>query len=256
MRTQTHYIPTNLLSTDNNKTVKGEKFGWKTYILYLSPFKQNSQGKNICPMATVGCAAACLYGSGKGSMSNVQKGCTNKTEFFLNDRKSFLTFLYSEIAQIEVKHKIEGMNFAIRLNGTSDISWEKFILPQTGKNIFDTFPNIQFYDYTKNYLRFKGKLPNNYKLLFSRSETNEHIAIDLLKAGVNAAFVFYAIPETYKGFKVINGDISDLRWRDEEGVIVGLKYKKLTGRGANNQLAFDSGFAIKTALPATLKKAA
>lgn len=72
-------------------------------------------------------------------MSNVQKGRRNRTEFFLENRNGFLTSLYSEIAQIEVKHKIEGTKFAIRLNGTSDISWENFIIKQIGKNIFDTF---------------------------------------------------------------------------------------------------------------------
>lgn len=221
----------------------------------MSPFKQNSQGKNICPMATAGCAAACLYGSGHGSMSTVQKGRINKTEFFLNDRKGFLTMLYSEIAQLEVKHRIEGMNFTVRLNGTSDISWEKFILEQTGKNIFDTFPNVQFYDYTKNHLRFKTKLPKNYTLLFSRSETNENVALDLLAAGTNVAMVFDKLPETYNGYKVINGDESDLRFLDEKGVIVGLKYKKLTGKGADNKTAFETGFAIKVGLPAWLQAA-
>jgi len=247
LNTNKFYVPGSLLTTNNVKTIKGEKMGYMTYIMYLSPYNQNSQGKNICPMASAGCAAACLYGSGKGSMDNVIKGRTNKTEFFLHDRKSFLTTLYSEIAQIEVKHRIEGGNFTIRLNGTSDISWEKFKIVD-GKNIFELFPKVQFYDYTKNYLRFKDSksLPSNYMLLFSRSETNDKISFDLLKKGINVAMVFDVIPETYKGYKVINGDENDLRFLDGKGVIVGLRYKKVTTKGFDNDKAFRDGFAIRT----------
>lgn len=257
-----YYFPTSLLTTNNAKTIKGEKLGWKTYILYLSPHKQNSTGKSVCPMATKGCSAACLYTSGHGSMNNVQKGRTNKTEMFLADKELFMKLLYSELAQISVKHEIEGGDFAVRLNGTSDISWEKFKV--NGKTLFELFPNVQFYDYTKNHLRFKNKLPKNYNLLFSRSETNEKIAFEMLSSSVNVAMVFDKIPTEYKGYKVINGDESDLRFLDEKGVIIGLKYKKLTGKGADNKSAFTSGFAIQTtkvvALPKTnkggLKKAA
>lgn len=240
------YLPTSLLTTNNAKTIKGEKLGYKTYILYMSPFTQNSQGKNMCPMATAGCAAACLYASGHGSMSNVQKGRTNKTEFFLQNREKFLITLYSEVAQTQLRHEIEGGKFAIRLNGTSDISWEKFKI-KDGKNIFELFPNVQFYDYTKNHLRFKNKLPNNYRLLFSRSEKNEPIALALLEQGINVAMVFDKAPTKYKGYKVIDGDESDLRFLDGKGVIIGLKYKKLTGKGVDNKAAFDSGFAIRMA---------
>lgn len=197
-------------------------------------------------MASIGCASACLYGSGHGSMSNVQKGRTNKTEMFLNDRKTFLKMLYVEIAMLELKHKLEGTKFAIRLNTTSDISWENFKLEETGKNIFDSFENVIFYDYTKNYLRFKKELPKNYRLIFSRSETNEAIAMELIKKGINVAIVFDKIPSKYKGYKVIDGDISDTRFLEPHGIIIGLKYKKLTGKNADNSIAFDSGFAIKT----------
>lgn len=245
MKTQI-YTPTSLLTTNNAKTIKGEKFGWKTYIMYMSPFTQNSQNKNVCPMATKGCSEACLYTSGHGAMANVQKGRTNRTELFLKNRALFLKMLYSEIAQISVKHEIEGGKFVIRLNGTSDISWEKFII-KDGKNIFQLFPNVQFYDYTKNYLRFKNELPKNYRLIFSRSETNEAIAMELLKKGINVAVVFDSIPKLYNGFKVINGDESDLRHKDPKGVIIGLKYKKITTKGANNNTAFVNGFAIKMA---------
>ena len=258
MNTQPYYIPNQLLTTRNVKTVKGEKLGWKTYILYMYPHNQNSQGKSICPMATAGCAAACLYGSGKGSLSSVQKGRTNKTEMFLKDRALFLKMIYSEIAQISVKHEIEGGEFTIRLNGTSDISWETFKV-KDGKTIFELFPNVQFYDYTKNPNRFKASLPSNYYLIFSRSETNDAKAMELLKKKINVAMVFDVVPESYMGFKVINGDENDLRFLDDKGVIVGLRYKQVNTKGFDNDAAFKNGFAIRTnqeVVKSKIKKAA
>ena len=238
------YIPDSILTTRNKKTMKGEKLGWKTYILYMAPHTQNSTGKSVCPKASIGCAAACLYGSGKGSLSVVQKGRTNKTELFFSDRELFLKMLYSEIAQIQVKHEIEGGNFVIRLNGTSDISYENFKI-KDGKNIFELFPNVQFYDYTKNYIRFRKPLPKNYYLMFSRSETNDATAMEMLKNKINVAMVFDNLPETYMGYTVIDGDLNDLRHLDKQGVIVGLKYKSLTGKNVNNDAAFKNGFAIR-----------
>ena len=241
-----YYIPgRGLLSTNNVKTIKSLKYGVTTYILYLSPHTQNSQGKNICPMATAGCSKACLYNSGKGGLSQIKKGRTNKTEMFLSNRELFFTMLHSEIAQIEVRHKIEGGDFAIRLNGTSDISFEKFKVGKTGKNLFELFKNITFYDYTKNHLRFKTSLPKNYHLIFSRSETNDVIAMEMLKNKISVAIVFSELPETYMGYKVINGDLHDMRYSEEKGVIIGLKYKKGLTKGFDNDHAFKSGFAIR-----------
>jgi hypothetical protein len=90
------------------------------------------------------------------------------------------------------------------------------------------------------------QLPSNYSLVFSRSENNHKNAIDLLNRGFNVAMVFDVPPTEFEGFGVIDGDETDLRFLDNQGVIVGLKYKKLTGKGADNNAAFESGFAIRT----------
>lgn len=260
-----YQIPTNLLSTRNAKTVKGEKKGITTYIMYLAPFTQNSKGINLCSHASVGCAQACLFGSGSARFNRVQAGKVNKTEYFLANRVQFLNQLVDEIAKIERLHnEIQGdfklsrvgnvkyKSFAIRLNGTSDISFEKFKI-RDGKNIFELFPNVQFYDYTKNHLRFDriANLPN-YHLTFSRSESNDEQSEMLLRRGFNVAYVFNQVPTTYKGFKVIDGDESDLRFMDETNVIVGLKYKRMTGMGGalKNEMARNGEFVIKLPLAA------
>jgi hypothetical protein len=240
-----YYVPQKLLSANGDaKTKKGLKKGWTTYIMYMSPFTANSLGVNVCPHATAGCAAACLNEAGRGGFtSSVQKGRRNKTEFFLQNRAAFLEKLYKELTLISKRHA--GENVAIRLNGTSDLRFEKFKV-RDGKNLMELFPNLQFYDYTKNHLRFGIELPKNYSLVFSRSETNHDKAIDLLNKGVNVAMVFDVPPTTFEGFDVVDGDETDLRFLDNKGVIVGLKYKKLTGKGADNNFAFESGFAIRT----------
>jgi len=233
-----------LLSRNNAKTIKGEEKGYLTHIMYLSPHKQNSKGKNLCPNASVGCSTGCLYNSGRAMFSNVNQGRINKTELFLSNQKGFMFKLFSEL--LIVSNKITEFNSVVRLNGTSDIPFEN-IKFMDGKNIFEIFPEIQFYDYTKNPKRFDKVLPKNYHLTFSRDEENDAIAFKLLKRGINIACVFDKLPETYKGYKVINGDEDDLRFLDPKGVIVGLKYKKATVKGGSemNKKAYKTGFVIK-----------
>lgn len=242
-----------LLTRNNNKTMKGEKLGYRTYILYMSAFKFNSKGINVCSHASEGCASSCLVGSGMGGIYNqVKEGRLKRTEWFLSNRITFLNKLRTEIEKaILLNDKANEKSdvktiLTFRLNGTSDLVYEKYRIFEGDKNIFELFPNIQFYDYTKNHLRFKKELPTNYHLTFSRSETNDKKAMELLNQGFNVAMVFDVLPTEYEGFTVINGDKDDLRFLDAKNCIVGLKYKNMTGKGANNKLAFESGFAIST----------
>ena len=64
-----------------------------SYILYMSPYTQNSKGINVCPKASAGCAEACLYSAGMGRFSNVKKARINKTEFWIKDKKAFYFIL-------------------------------------------------------------------------------------------------------------------------------------------------------------------
>ena len=251
-----------LLTSNNKKTIKSLNFKDKesnlpfmTYILYMSPFKANSKRINVCTHASKGCAESCLVGSGFGGMyTSVMQGRINRTEFFLRDRIGFLNQIKNEIEKIVKKHEGKAI-VTIRLNGTSDLSYENFKVFD-GKNIFELFPNIQFYDYTKNWTRFDKKLPANYHLTFSRSETNHDKAMEILNKGFNVAIVFDKLPKTYEGFEVINADENDLRFLDKKGVVCGLKYKMMTGKGGSgkNKAAFENGFALKSFSPSPSKK--
>ena len=221
----------------------------------MSPFKANSKRINVCSHASKGCAESCLVGSGFGGMyTSVMQGRMKRTEFFLSDRINFLNQIKDEIEKAIKKHKDEAI-VTIRLNGTSDLSYENFKVFD-GKNIFELFPNIQFYDYTKNWTRFNKPLPANYHLTFSRSETNHDKAMELLRRGVNVAIVFDKLPKTYEGFEVINADENDLRFLDKKGVICGLKYKRMTEKGGaeKNKAAFENGFVVKVSSPSPSKK--
>lgn len=243
------YKKTTLLSRNNHKTIKGEKKGYITYILYMSPYKDNSKGVNLCPHASKGCSRACLFSSGFGGIyEGVQAGRRNKTEWYLSNKAEFMLQLDKEIGAAVNRHKDKHVVF--RLNGTSDIRWEK-IKVRDNKNIFELYPRSIFYDYTKNPLRFEIELPKNYSLTFSRAEHNHAIAMDILSRGYNVAMVFdKVLPKKYEGYKVINGDETDLRFKDKKGVIVGLKYKNNTGKGGkeSNVYARESGFVIPFAV--------
>lgn len=213
----------NLLTFQNAKTTKGEKRGYLTGILYLAP-ANTVKGINVCKFASKGCKSACLYTAGRGKFNSVKRARIAKTELFRDNLEFFMKSLVDNIFRLKRRADKLGLIPVVRLNGTSDISWEN-IKNSKGQNIFDLFPEIQFYDYTKNFKRFDFKLPKNYHLTFSASESNGNATLNLLRRKVNVAIVFYNRPTKYLGATVINGDETDLRFLDSKGIIVGLTAK-------------------------------
>lgn len=206
-----------LLTVENAKTKKGESLGYLTGILYLAP--ANMSGRNLCPKASAGCKAACLNSAGRGQFDSIQRARLDKTLLFNNNLPGFIEQLKEDIQAVIRKAEREGLKPAIRLNGTSDIMWDRIT------DIIQSFPEVQFYDYTKISSRFTRQLPANYHLTFSLSETNFNEAVEVLKLGYNVAAVFFDVPSKFIGFEVINGDNHDLRFLDKKGVVVGLTAK-------------------------------
>ncbi len=217
-----------LLTTQNAKTSKGEDLGYLTGILYMAPANM-VQGVNVCKFASAGCKKACLYSAGRGKFSNVQKARIAKTEFFRDNLEGFKTSLVWSIQSVIRKASKQGLKPCIRLNGTSDLPYETIVI-KDGKNIFELFPEIQFYDYTADHTRleaFTGKW-KNYHLTFSRKESkaNNIQAEKLLSIGVNVAAVYSDIDKALQDENKINGDMHDLRFLDgQAGKIVALKAK-------------------------------
>jgi hypothetical protein len=234
-----------LLTHQNAKTSKGEALGYLTGILYLTPSDGSGLG-NLCPFASDGCRAACLYTAGRGQMSSVKAGRLRKTRLFFQDARAFVDMLAVDIRALERKAGRQGLTPCVRLNGTSDIPWEK-LKGSDGLTLMEAFPHIQFYDYTKRPDR-DGRWPN-YHLTFSRSECNGDQAVRELQSGRNVAVVFDTrkgedLPIFWNGYRVIDGDRSDLRFLDRPGpgcaaFVIGLRAK---GDGKGDR----SGFVVES----------
>jgi len=224
-----HFPNTPRLLGESIKVRKGEKKGVLTAVMYLAPAGRAVPygGKGtVCPNATKGCIAACLgHSSGRLTMDSSQNAQVWKTLAWWYARDWFLDQLTTEIDAHENRAHAKGLIPAIRLNGTSDISWENW-------GIFGTFPHVRFYDYTKDAGRAAFLTIPNYSLTYSVSENPSSLssAILVLSEGRNVAVVFRAddvadFPDTFLGAPVIDGDESDVRFDDPRGVVVGLTCK-------------------------------
>jgi hypothetical protein len=208
----------------NAKTIKNSL---KSYILYLSPYNQNSKGINICPNASKGCIFGCLNTSGlAGVYSSIINARILKTDFYINERTAFINKLVNELMRLNKKAEKLGERFAIRLNGTSDLDFIAIIKNRSGVDVLESMPNLVFYDYTKTLGKVKKYASTKYILTFSRSETNHSECVDALALGANVAAVFSGeLPSTYLGASVIDGDKSDIVMLYNRGVVLGLTAK-------------------------------
>ena len=228
-----------LLSTGNPKILKGLAQGYNTYILHLAP--ADLSGHNTCPKATAGCIASCLNTAGRGGMfkrgeftNTIQQARIRKTKQFYEFRSEFMVDLVKDIELGIKQSKRLGLIPVFRLNGTSDLSWEKYEVVRNGEvftNIFSAFSDIQFYDYTKIIGR-KVTGIKNYHLTFSMADGNYLDCKRAVAEGLNVAVVFgikkgTAMPKKFFNYNlsVFNGDDSDLRFLDPKGCVVGLYAK-------------------------------
>ena len=257
-----------LLSTGNPKVLKGLKEGFNTYILHLAP--ASLSGFNTCPKATEGCKSACLNTAGRGGMfkkgentNNIQKARIRKTIQFFTARESFMQDLVKDIELAIKQSAKKGLIPVFRLNGTSDLSWEKYEVIRDGKlyrNIFTAFPNVQFYDYTKVLGRKIADF-KNYHLTFSMADGNYFDCKEAVKQGMNIAVVFgikkgSPMPEKFFNYNmtVFNGDESDLRFLDPKNSIIGLYAKGKAKKDTSGFVKFPVAEGMQY-LPIMLKAA-
>lgn len=233
-------IPKKLLSngTTNAKTNKNEL---TTFILYLSPWRDNILKINLCSHASQGCIDSCLNTAGRGAFNNVQTARRNKSNYFVSDRKAFVNQLANEIKKEVEKARKKNIKIAFRLNGTSDIDFIYLLKKYANFDICSVSDTATFYDYTKVKQRALRYIDHkNYVVTFSRSETNEKDALEVLSNGGIVSAVFRDnLPESWHGFHVIDGDTSDLVM-----IKPGLKYAVLGLKAKGKAKKDTSGFVI------------
>ena len=219
----------NLLSVGTNaKTIKGDDSESLTAILYMAP--NTISGYDVCPKATKGCIESCLFTAGRGAMNSVMQARIRKTKLYFEKNLEFITKLTSDLTLFNQYCKDNKIQGYVRLNGTSDIDY-------SDKGLFEKFTDLKFYDYTKVHTRtVKHK---NYNLTYSRGETTTDAEIKkALKNKLNVAVVFAEVPVKWKGHVVEQGDLTDMRWNDTPGTIIGLKAKGLARKD-------QTGFVVR-----------
>lgn len=181
----------------------------------------------VCAGAkAAGCMEDCLVGAGLAEVyESINQARQARTDYWHNEQERFLVQLSRELenfSRLCAKQRVQGV---VRLNVMSDVSWEDYDVPQS-------FPELQFYDYTKKARRFHGqRQPDNYRLMFSYSgaEHYQSQVQSFLKSYSDApmAVVFRNknFPWTFMGREVINGDNSDWVNVNHRGVVVGLVAK-------------------------------
>jgi hypothetical protein len=247
-------------SVDSPKAIKAREYGYLNAINYMAPSTMAGVG-NLCPHASEGCKALCLgwfsgqAGMVKGNaMNGVRRSRVAKAKLFMRDRKAFLAELDAALVRVRREAARQGLKLCVRLNGATDIAWER-----VAPHVFRDNPDIQFVDYTKSlkralqfcaansepefiqglgqwragkgaivtdwcnsreearlaFVAMRPAFPRNYHLTFSRSETNEADCKEVLAAGGNVAVVFAGpFPDEYLGAGLVSGDESDLRHLD------------------------------------------
>ena len=220
-----------LFSIDSNaKTVKGQKYGFLTGVMYLAP--HTLSGINLCPMADIAkCAQACLNTAGRGAFTKIQNQRIAKTRRFIDNRDAFMADIVWSIQALIRKANRMELTPLVRLNGTSDIRWENIPVTVDGieyRNAMAAFPGVQFYDYTK--IANRKNIPANYDLTFSYSGVAGYQAYaqKAIANGMRVAVVFRTreeIPATFLGMQCVDGDNSDIRHLDDQGVCVALYAK-------------------------------
>jgi hypothetical protein len=233
-----------IFSIDNPKAIKAQAYGWLNAIHYMAPHKLAGVG-NLCGDASPGCIEICL-GQHSGAAiyyPTVIQSRIAKARRFMKERKAYMRDMHKAIVSAMRQAEKAKLALCARPNGSTDIPFEG-IRDESGATLMESFPMVQFTDYTKSFKRAMahalGKFPANYHLTFSHSEKNEAQCVEILRAGGNVAVVFAnARPAMWNGFPTIDGDAHDLRHLDGRGVVVALTPK---GHKAKRD---TSGFVVR-----------
>ena len=222
------------LLTPPSANLKLGKGNVPTYGWTMSPAR--TSGVNLCRASTRECRDLCLATAGNGRYDSTAAARILRARFWLEHPAECVSLLRDELLRARARHR-DAWRVGIRWNVLSDIPWE-ICAPV----LVEPIGRIRAYDYTKDWARVGT---DRYTLTYSRSEiTPDADVITAVESGRNVAVAFStartrALPRTYLGLPVIDGDTSDYRPGDRAGVIVGLRAK-----GRARMARFRGGFVV------------
>jgi hypothetical protein len=212
-----HY---DLLSVDRDaKTKKGKRWGFLTAVLYMSPALEADGIHDMCGGRSKECTKTCLHISGNSEIyPHILEARRRKTLDYLENFDAFVQRLSWDTDKLIRDAENRGLKPCERPNGTTD-------QPKLARAMAKRFPFMPFYDYSKLDRAWERTM-ENYHITFSFSGENYRECDRAMDHGLNVAVVFRGgLPKTWRGVPVIDGDKSDLRFKDPAGVVVGLKEK-------------------------------
>jgi hypothetical protein len=231
----------NILSYDNAKTTKGEKYGWASFIFMGAPHTES--GYNACAGSSAGCRPNCLYYAGRGAFPKVQAARIRKTKLYFEDFSTFKLSVEKDIKSALRWADKNNLAPCFRLDGTTDLG--------VAKHFVSNNKSIQFYDYTKCLSRIgMAAKHDNWHITYSLSEntTAKRMAI-LLASNSNIAVPFHDVPPPggrLLGREIVSGDETDLRFLDGTKKIITLKVKGGKGKRSKTDFILRDGAALET----------
>ena len=221
------------------KWKRPENKGWKKFKI------------NTCPYAGT-CKLTCLRATGNIQMKSSARARYLKTWFFFTQPLAFMRMIITEIMSNAASANRQRRGYYLRLNGMSDIEWERFIYMD---ELVKRTPGLRgFYDYTKhpkkNRIDMAARIPGGvpfpqkYRLIFSWDEkkATPKRASEWLNHGGSLSVVYpYSMKEQIKKLRskyrkfVKIGDEDDNRFKDKPNSIIFLKNKGDLREGSSNK---------------------
>lgn len=243
----------NILSvdSDNSKLAKSREFGFLSVGISLA--QSDASGFNVCKFSSEPCRNACVGKKGlAGVFPSIEEARIRKTKMLFQDRDRFYALLDKDLAKLPGLSRSLGLKIHFRSDVFSDIDWRIGFRDSQKRGLFDRLEalpvrrdELELHDYTKDFWRWEREHLNNrrynleWKLTFSFSGENESLCIEVLRRGGRVAVAFdckpHQLPKTWRGYRVVDGDVHDLQWLHGGGVVIGLAVKgEPLGQGTPN----------------------
>lgn len=191
----------------------------------------DGSGYDVCALARfAACHTICVMEKiGMANWDSVKASRDALTRWLFEDTAAYLGRLDIELGKMSARAEKSGKLLYVRLNTGSDIRYERI-----ARWLFDSYPNVRFYDYTKLTPRlFDDSMPRNYSLSYSVHGNSKDTDIRaILERGKNCVVVtdseyngqrkiFGALPDTMEiagaRFNTRDGDKLDFRHEDFDG---------------------------------------